>query len=123
MLNPILRNDVIGGYIKQKKEREAGNEGKDVSFDINPDSYSIKKKYSPKGSKDPNALRMCIGGECYDLKKDNQGNYQWPKSPVPPPRVPPQRITAPRVPAPTPVPIPIVVRKVDRQPVFEITTS
>lgn len=84
MLNPALRNDGIANIIKQKIAREAGNEGKDISFDIDPESSSIKKKYSPKGTKDPNDLRMCIGGHCYDLKKDKHGNYSWPTKPTPP---------------------------------------
>ena len=44
-----------------------------------------KKNIDSKTPNDPNTVKVCIGGSCYLLKKDDKGNFNWPNATLPPP--------------------------------------
>lgn len=89
----VLDKDDLEKYAKKEHQNGVG----EVSYHINPDNNAILKNIDPRGDKNPNEIKVCIhgNGDCFVIKKDDKGNYNWPDVPTLPP---------PLLPAPVPEP-------------------
>lgn len=109
----VLDKDDLEKYAKKEHQKGVG----EVSYHINPDNNQILKNIDPREEKDPNSIKVCIhgNGDCFYLKKDNKGNYNWPNVPNLPSPLTPLPLPEPKKEEPKPKPEPMVIKNTTKK--------